>query len=88
MIKLTRLNGHKLYINCDLFKYAEASPDTMLTLVTGEKIVVLESCEQVAALAFRLRVRILETAWPGAASALAALVSQNLIANSQKRSQS
>ncbi len=44
MIHLTRLNGNPLVVNSDLIKYAESSPDTMLTLVNGEKIVVLESC--------------------------------------------
>lgn len=47
MISLTRLNGNPLVVNSDLIKYAEASPDTVLTLVNGEKIVVLESCEEV-----------------------------------------
>jgi flagellar protein FlbD len=47
MIHLTRLNGNPLVVNSDLIKYAESSPDTMLTLVNGEKIVVLESCEDV-----------------------------------------
>jgi flagellar protein FlbD len=35
MIELTRLNGRHLAINCDLIRYAEASPDTVLTLITG-----------------------------------------------------
>lgn len=48
MIHLTRLNGTPIYVNSDLIKYAEASPDTMLTLIHGEKIVVLESCDEVA----------------------------------------
>lgn len=48
MIHLTRLNGTPIYINNDLIKYAEASPDTMLTLLHGEKIVVLETCDEVA----------------------------------------
>ncbi len=47
MIQLTRLNGNPLVVNSDLIKYAEASPDTVLTLVNGEKIVVLESCAEV-----------------------------------------
>jgi flagellar protein FlbD len=44
MIELTRLNGHPLYLNCDLIKWAEAAPDTLLTLVNGEKVVIRESC--------------------------------------------
>jgi flagellar protein FlbD len=58
MIPLTRLNGNALVVNSDLIKYAEASPDTMLTLINGEKIVVLESCEDVVrrTIAYRARV--------------------------------
>ena len=58
MIHLTRLNGNPLVVNSDLIKYAESSPDTMLTLLSGEKIVVLESCDDVVnrTLAYRGRV--------------------------------
>jgi flagellar protein FlbD len=72
MIELTRLNGHKIAINCDLIRYAEASPDTVLTLVTGEKLIVLETCDEVASLAFTYRTAILRAAWPDAANAIAA----------------
>jgi flagellar protein FlbD len=72
MIELTRLNGHKIAVNCDLIRYAEASPDTVLTLVTGEKLIVLESCDAVTALAFQYRVALMQSAWPDASSALAA----------------
>jgi len=47
MIQLTRLNKHPLVVNSDLIKLIENAPDTVLTLVTGEKIVVLESAEQI-----------------------------------------
>ena len=47
MIKLTRLNNHPLVVNSDLIKSVENAPDTVLTLVTGEKIIVLETTEQV-----------------------------------------
>jgi flagellar protein FlbD len=58
MIHLTPLNGNPLVVNSDLIKYAESSPDTMLTLINGEKIVVLESCEEVVnrTIAYRARV--------------------------------
>lgn len=69
MIPLTRLNGSQIYINCDLIKYAEASPDTMLTLIHGEKIVVLESCEQVIERITEYRIRILRAIGQNAASA-------------------
>jgi flagellar protein FlbD len=47
MIRLTRLNNQNLMVNSDLIKFVEHSPDTLLTLVTGEKIVVRESVDQV-----------------------------------------
>jgi flagellar protein FlbD len=47
MIELTRLNGNPIVLNSDLIKTAEASPDTMLTLINGEKLIVRESCAQV-----------------------------------------
>jgi flagellar protein FlbD len=47
MIVVTRLNGPPLALNCDLIERAEATPDTVLTLVDGTKYVVQESVEQV-----------------------------------------
>jgi flagellar protein FlbD len=74
MIELTRLNGNCLIVNCDLIKYAEAAPDTVLTLVTGEKLVVLESCAQVQESSLAYRAAILRQAWPDAAAPLAAKI--------------
>lgn len=70
MIELTRLNGHRLTVNCDLIKHAEAAPDTVLTLVIGEKLVVLESCDEVARRTLDYRARVLKAAWPEAAAIL------------------
>jgi len=72
MIELTRLNGSRLSINCDLIKHAESAPDTVLTLVTGEKLVVLEARSEVTRRTLDYRASILRAAWPGAASALSA----------------
>jgi uncharacterized protein YlzI (FlbEa/FlbD family) len=47
MIQLTRLNNQPLMVNSDLIKFVERAPDTVLTLVSGEKIIVLESAEVV-----------------------------------------
>jgi flagellar protein FlbD len=58
MIELTRLNGNPLYVNCDLIKWAEAAPDTMLTLINGEKVVVREPCAEVVERILRQRVRV------------------------------
>jgi flagellar protein FlbD len=47
MIQLTRLNNKPLIVNSDLIKFVEQSPDTLVTLITGEKIVVLEKAPEV-----------------------------------------
>lgn len=47
MIQLTRLNHQPLIVNSDLIKFVEKAPDNVLTLVSGEKIIVLESSQQV-----------------------------------------
>jgi flagellar protein FlbD len=70
MIQLTRLNGNRFAVNCDLIKYAEAAPDTVLTLITGEKLVVLEPCSEVSQLTLDYRAAVLHKAWPEAACAL------------------
>ncbi|MGB8885625.1 MAG: flagellar FlbD family protein [Candidatus Korobacteraceae bacterium] len=47
MIQLTRLNNSRLAVNCDLIKYVEQAPDTVITLLSGEKLLVRETTEQV-----------------------------------------
>src|SRR5208283_911467 len=47
MIQLTRLNNARLAVNSDLIKYVEQAPDTVITLLNGEKLVVRETTVQV-----------------------------------------
>jgi flagellar protein FlbD len=47
MIRLTRFDGSKFVVNCDIIQYIEATPDTIISLVTRDKIMVRESVEQV-----------------------------------------
>jgi flagellar protein FlbD len=47
MIRLTRLNNRPLVVNSELIKFIENAPDTVITLVTGEKVVVRETTEEV-----------------------------------------
>lgn len=72
MIDLTRLNGHRMVVNCDLIKFAEAAPDTTISLVTGEKLIVLESCDELKERILIYRAQVLAQAWPEAASAIGA----------------
>jgi flagellar protein FlbD len=59
MIELTRLNGNPLVVNSDLIKTAESSPDTMLTLINGEKLIVREDCAEVLERVLAYRARLL-----------------------------
>jgi flagellar protein FlbD len=62
MIELTRLNGNRLAVNSDLIQFAESSPDTLLTMVTGEKLIVSESLTEIADRMAASRARILAEA--------------------------
>jgi flagellar protein FlbD len=59
MIELTRLNGRPMVVNSDLIKTAEASPDTMLTLINGEKLIVREEIAEVVERILVYRARLL-----------------------------
>jgi flagellar protein FlbD len=59
MIELTRLNGKTMVLNSDLIKTAEASPDTMLTLINGEKLIVREELAEVVERVLSYRARLL-----------------------------
>jgi flagellar protein FlbD len=47
VIRLTRLNNQPLAINSDLIKWVESAPDSVITLISGEKVVVKETVEQI-----------------------------------------
>jgi flagellar protein FlbD len=59
MIELTRLNGNPLVVNSDLIQYVESAPDTTLTLINGEKVVVRESSSEVIDLTIASRARLM-----------------------------
>lgn len=47
MIHLSRLNGKPFVVNAELIKFVEATPDTVISLTTGEKIMVAEDVDTV-----------------------------------------
>jgi flagellar protein FlbD len=44
---LTRLNGHKMMVNCDLIESLEETPDTVVTLTSGNKLIVRDTMAEV-----------------------------------------
>ena len=47
MIKLTRLNGSELVINIDSIEFVEATPDSVISTVSGKKIVVTDTVDEI-----------------------------------------
>jgi flagellar protein FlbD len=62
MIMLSRLNGLPFALNPDLVERAEATPDTVLTLCDGTKLVIGESVEELVARVRDYRASILSLA--------------------------
>ena len=47
MIEVTKLNGKKLIVNAELIETIEETPDTVISFLTGKKIIVKESRQEV-----------------------------------------
>jgi len=47
MIKVTRLNDSPLVINADLIEFVEATPETIICLTTGKKVMVRETIDEI-----------------------------------------
>jgi len=58
MIEVTRLNDSKLVINADLIEFVEATPDTIISLTTGKKIMVRETPQEIIDRVTQFRNRI------------------------------
>ena len=47
MIKVTRINDSEIIINSDLIEFVESSPDTIISLIDGKKIIVKETPDEI-----------------------------------------
>jgi uncharacterized protein YlzI (FlbEa/FlbD family) len=65
MVQLTRLNNQPVIVNSDLIKFVEQSPDTLITLVNGEKFMVQETAEEIVRRIVEYRQLVLQgtSAW-------------------------
>jgi len=59
MIRLTKINGQEFFINSDLMEFIESTPDTIITLTTGKKIIVKETAEEVIEKIIEFKSRVL-----------------------------
>ena len=57
MIEVTKLNRAKLVVNADMIEVVESTPDTLVTLTTGRKIMVRESVADLLSLVLAYRAK-------------------------------
>ncbi|MCL2496950.1 MAG: flagellar FlbD family protein [Clostridiales bacterium] len=61
MILVTRINKQEqFYVNEELIEFIEETPDTIISLESGKKILVLESAEEVIERIIAQKRRMLE----------------------------
>jgi len=60
MIKVTRINQKVIYVNSDLIEFMEETPDTILSMTTGKKLMVTETVEEIQSeiIAFRREISV------------------------------
>ena len=47
MIHVTRLNQTSVVLNSDLIEQIESTPDTLITLTNNQKLIVLETADEI-----------------------------------------
>ncbi|ADQ39967.1 flagellar FlbD family protein [Caldicellulosiruptor acetigenus I77R1B] len=60
MIKLRRINNKEFVVNADFIEFVESTPDTVITLTNGVKLVVKESVDEVIEKVIEYKKRIFE----------------------------
>ena len=58
MIRLTRFDGKDFFVNAELIQSVESIPDTIITLISGEKIIVAEPADKVIELTIEYKKKI------------------------------
>ncbi len=46
MIEVTKINGTKILVNPSIIEVVEETPDTVVTLTTGRKLIIKESRQE------------------------------------------
>lgn len=58
MIKVTRLNDIQIVINGELIELIEETPDTVITMTTGRKIIVKETVDELIDIVIQYKQKI------------------------------
>lgn len=59
MINVHRINNDSIMVNCDLIEWVEETPNTIISMVSGRKLVVAESCSEIRDLVIEYKRKIL-----------------------------
>ncbi|HZU80594.1 MAG TPA: flagellar FlbD family protein [Acidimicrobiales bacterium] len=70
MIALSRLNGDRIAVNPDLVEWAEATPQTVITMSNGTRYVVAESIDELVERVERYRATVLARGLVAASTAV------------------
>lgn len=64
MIYVSRLNGEVFVVNCELIEFIESTPNTVISMTTGRKIVVSESIDEIIVKIIKYKKRVFEKGIP------------------------
>jgi flagellar protein FlbD len=65
MIRLAKMNGQEVWINAELLESVEATPDTIVGLTNGRRIIVRETPEEVVWRAMEYQRKVRQPMWLG-----------------------
>ena len=58
MVKVSRLHGKEYYINPDMIEFIEETPDLVVSLISGKKIIIEGTAEELISRIIEYRCRI------------------------------
>ncbi len=58
MIRVHRLNDKEFLVNCELIEFVEETPNTVISMVSGRKLVVSETSEEIQDLIIEYKRKI------------------------------
>ena len=64
MVEVTKLNGSTVLVNAELIESVEETPDTVLSFVTGKKLIVKESRQEIKNLVILYKREIMTAGFP------------------------
>lgn len=64
MINVHRLNTEEFLVNCELIEFVEETPDTVISMASGRKLVVSEKCSEIKKLIIEYKRQIYNSDMP------------------------